>query len=59
MVFIRRGTRDVMVWYVSNSGDTLCLCVRTSVGLMNSSLDLVCLWFVVLWCVVVVSHYVN
>ena len=58
MVFIRRGTRDVMVWYVSNSGDTLCLCVCTSVVLVNSSLDLVCLWFVVVWCVVI-THYVD
>ena len=58
MVFIGRRTGDVMVWYVSDGCDTLCLCVGTSVGLVNSSLDLVCLWFVVFWCVIVI-YYVD
>ena len=58
MVFIRRRTRVVKVWYISDSCDTLRLCVGISVGLVNSSLDLVCLWFVVLWCVVVM-YYVD
>ena len=58
MVFIRRCTRVVKVWYISDSGDTLHLCVGVSVGYVNSSLNLVCLWFVVLWYVVVV-YYVD
>ena len=58
MVFIGRCTGVVMVWYIPDSCDTLRLCVGISVGLVNSSLDLVCLWFVVLWYVVVV-YYVD
>ena len=43
---------------MSDGGDTLRMSVGISVGYMNSSLDLVCLWFVVLLCVVVV-YYVD
>ena len=43
---------------MSDGGDTLRMSVGISVGYMNSSLDLICLWFVVLLCVVVV-YYVD
>ena len=43
---------------MSDGGDTLRMSVGIPVGYVNSSLDLVCLWFVVLWYVVVV-YYVD
>ena len=50
----------IVGWYGSSSSDVVCLCVGAWVGCMSSSEnDLVCSCFVVVWCVSVVTNYVD
>ena len=50
----------IVGWYGSGSGDVVCLCVGASAGCMSSSVnDLVCSCFVIVWCVSVVTNYVD
>ena len=50
----------IVGWYGSGGGDVVCLCVGASAGCMSSSVnDLVCSCFVIVWCVSVVTNYVD